>query len=298
MTSVTVCADDFGLTSGISSGILECLERRRISATSCITTRSAWLERAGELRPFAATADIGLHFIITDLEPIGTAPILAPDGHFPPLSRVLWLSLARRLPEDEIRAQLIRQLDAFEQQIGLPPAHVDGHHHAHQLPGVREIVVEVLRDRYHMETPYIRISHDMIHRVWHRGIDIRKCLMIGAFGPGLRTLATRSGITSNEGFSGIYDFNEERLGLPRLFDRFLQCSGSRMLIMCHPGRSDPELTQLDTLTTERDAELAFLLSDEWPHLLAKNGIQLGRLRRLDERLPSNSRRSSPMSTTS
>jgi chitin disaccharide deacetylase len=205
---------------------------------------------------------------------------------------VLWLSLARRLPQDEIRVQLIRQLDAFEQQIGLPPAHVHGHHHVHQLSGVREIVVEVLRHRYHMETPYIRISQDMIHRVWHRSIDIRKCLMIGIFGPGLRT--TLSGIASNEGFSGIYDFKEERLGLPRLFDRFLQCPGSRMLIMCHPGRSDPELTQLDSLTTQ----LAFLLSDEWPHLLAKNGIQLGRLRRLDERLPSNSRRSSPMSTTS
>jgi hypothetical protein len=149
-----------------------------------------------------------------------------------------------------------------------------------------------------VETPYIRISHDMINRVWHRGIDVGKCFTIGAFGPALRTLATRSGITTNEGFSGIYDFNKERLGVPRLFDRFLQTPGLRMLIMCHPGRSDPELTQLDGLTTQRDAELAFLLSDEWPHLLAKKGIQLGRLRRLDERLPSNSRRSSPMSTTS
>jgi hypothetical protein len=145
-----------------------------------------------------------------------------------------------------------------------------------------------------METPYIRISHDMIHSLasCHR---YRQMPYDRRLWP---TLATRSGIISNEGFSGIYDFKEERFNLPRLFDRFLQCPGSRMLIMCHPGRSDLELTQLDTLTTERDAELAFLLSDEWPHLLAKNGIQLGRLRRLDERLPSNSRRSSPMSTTS
>jgi predicted glycoside hydrolase/deacetylase ChbG (UPF0249 family) len=142
----------------------------------CYELHNYAFSMAGELRPFAATADIGLHFTITDLEPIGTAPILAPDGHFPPLSRVLWLSLARRLPEDEIRVQLARQLDAFEQQIGSPPAHVDGHHHVHQLPGVREIVVEALRDRYQVETPYIRISHDMMNKVWHRGIDIRKCL--------------------------------------------------------------------------------------------------------------------------
>jgi len=298
MTNVTVCADDFGLTSGISSGILACLERRRISATSCMTARAPWLDRAAELRPFGRIADIGLHFTLTDLEPVGAAPILAPHGRFPPLSHVLWLSLTRRLPQDEIREQLFRQLDAFEREFGSPPAHLDGHHHVHQLPGVREIVVEVLRYRYPMDPPYVRVSHDVIRRIWHRGIDIRKCLMIGAFGRAFRQVAVQSGITTNEGFSGIYDFNKERLDLTGLFDRFLQCPGSRMLIMCHPGRSDSELRRLDSLTSQRNAELAFLLSDEWPQLLVKNRLQLGRLRRLCEHLPSNSRRSNPISTTS
>jgi chitin disaccharide deacetylase len=298
MTNVTVCADDFGLTSGISSGILACLERRRISATSCMTARPTWLDRAAELRPFAGIADIGLHFTLTDLEPVGAAPILAPHGRFPPLSHVLRLSLTRRLPQDEIREQLARQLDAFEREFGSPPAHLDGHHHVHQLPGVREIVVEVSRHRYPTDPPYVRISHDAIRRVWHRGTDIRKCLMIGAFGRALRKVAARSGITTNEGFSGIYDFNEERLGVAGLFDRFLQCPGSRMLIMCHPGRSDSELRRIDSLTSQRNAELAFLLSDEWPQLLVKHRLQLGRLRRLGEHLSSNSRRSNPISTTS
>src|SRR5215467_6282154 len=93
-------------------------------------------------------------------------------------------------------------------------------------------------------------------------------------------------------------FNKERLGLTGLFDRFLQCPGSRMLIMCHPGCSDLELKRIDSLTSQRNAELAFLLSDEWPQLLVKNRLQLGRLRRLCEHLPSNSRRSNPISTTS
>jgi hypothetical protein len=62
--------------------------------------------------------------------------------------------------------------------------------------------------------------------------------MIGAFGGALRKVAARSGITTNEGFSGIYDFNKERLDLTDLFDRFLQCPGSRTLIMGRPGHSD------------------------------------------------------------
>jgi chitin disaccharide deacetylase len=138
-----------------------------------MTARAAWMDRAAELRPFVEIADIGFHFTLTDLEPVGAAPILAPHGRFPPLSYVLRLSLARRLPHDEIREQLARQLDAFEREFGSPPAHLDGHHHVHQLPGVREIVVEVLRHRYPTDPPYVRISHDEIRRVWHRGIDIR-----------------------------------------------------------------------------------------------------------------------------
>jgi chitin disaccharide deacetylase len=211
---------------------------------------------AAELRPFAGIADIELHFTLTDLEPVGAAPILAPHGRFPPLSHVLRLSLTRRLPQDEIREQLARQLDAFEREFGSPPAHLDGHHHVHQLPGVQEIVVEALQRRYPTDPPYVRVSHDVIRRVWHRGI--------GAFGRALRKVAARSGITTNEGFSGIYDFNKKRLDLTDLFDRFLQCPGSRLLIMCHRGRSDSELRRIDSLTSQCDAELAFLLSDKCP----------------------------------
>jgi chitin disaccharide deacetylase len=118
MTNVTVCADDFGLTSGISSGILACLERGRISATSCITARATWLDRppnSGHL-PDSPTSN----FIspLQTLSPlVGAAPILAPQGRFPPLSHVVRLSLTRRHPQDEIREQLARQLDAFEREL-------------------------------------------------------------------------------------------------------------------------------------------------------------------------------------
>ena len=40
-----------------------------------------------------------------------------------------------------------------------------------------------------------------------RGVDIHKSLMIGAVGRVLRKVTAGSGITTNEGFSGIYDFN-------------------------------------------------------------------------------------------
>jgi hypothetical protein len=90
-------------------------------------------------------------------------------------------------------------------------------------------------------------GHDVIRRVWwHRYPQV----------PYERKVAARSGIATNEGFSGIYDFNKERPDLTGLFDRFLQCPGFRMLIMCHPGCSHLELRRIDSLTVQRNAELA------------------------------------------
>ena len=165
----------------------------------------------------------------------------------------------------------------FEKHFGSPPAHLDGHHHVHQLPGVREIVVATLRHRYPSAPPYLRVGSETMKNIWRRGIDIRRCLAIGYFGSALRTRATLSGLITNEGFSGIYDWRNERRIPSDLFAGFLQVPGPRMLIMCHPGRSDPELARIDSMTSLRDAKLAVLLGDQWPDLLSKNGLQLGRL---------------------
>ena len=277
MASVTVCADDFGLTPGVCSGILACLDGRRISATSCMTTRAAWPEWAAALRPFRSSADIGLHFTLTDHAPLGTAPILAPHGRLPPFPTVLRLSLTWRLPRREIQDQLTRQLDAFEDALHAPPAHVDGHHHVHQFPGVRHVVVETLRARYGARSPYIRISGDTVTRVLRRGVAVGKCLGVGFYGPALRSLARRSGVPTNDGFSGIYDAGQASQPVSALFDRFLRVPGPRMLVMCHPGYSGPDLAQIDSLTGERDSELTFLLSEQWPELLAHHGLSLGPL---------------------
>jgi predicted glycoside hydrolase/deacetylase ChbG (UPF0249 family) len=279
VASVTVCADDFGLTPGVCSGILACLEGRRISATSCMTIRVAWREWAAALRPFGRSADVGLHFTLTDHEPLGTAPILAPHGRLPPFPRFLRLSLTQRLPRSEIQEQLTRQLDAFEEALEAPPAHLDGHHHVHQLPGVRHVVVETLRARYGARAPYIRVSGDSVTRVFRRGVAVYNCLWVGFYGPALRSLARRSGVPTNDGFSGIYDAGRARQSVPALFDRFLRVPGPRMLVMCHPGYSGPDLAQVDRLTGERDSELAFLLSDQWPELLSRHGLRLGPLMR-------------------
>jgi predicted glycoside hydrolase/deacetylase ChbG (UPF0249 family) len=110
-------------------------------------------------------------------------------------------------------------------------------------------------------------GHDVIRRVWYRGIDIRKSPMSAKSlrdrgSPPMRASAVSTISTRNESASQV-----------SLAD-FLQSPGSGMLIMCHPRCSDLELRRIDSLTTKRNAELAFLLSDEWPQLLLRIDFSL------------------------
>ena len=46
------------------------------------------------------------------------------------------------------------------------------------------------------------------------------------------------------------------------------------VVMCHPGFVDQELRDLDPLTTLREREYAFFVSEAFPALLARHGVAL------------------------
>jgi hypothetical protein len=79
----------------------------------------------------------------------------------------------------------------------------------------------------------------------------------------------------NDGFAGIYDLAPGRdFGV--LFRRFLVAARPRTLIMCHPGHVDDALRRLDSLTDQREAEHAFLMSDGLPAALEAASVRLVR----------------------
>lgn len=277
-TRIVVCADDYGLTPGVSRGIRELLASRRISATSVMTGSEFWPSEAGALKDVAGDADIGLHVTLTDQRPLGPMPSFAPDGRFPPLAAVFRAGLLRRLPLVEIEAELERQVEAFEAHYGAPPAHIDGHHHMHQLPGVRDIVVRIAA-RVSGRRTWVRSCSANPLLISRRGVAPFKAAVIGALGAGIARRAAKWGVATNKGFSGAYDFSAERRSLRDLFARFLWGLGPGGLVMCHPGHADAALAERDIMTKAREAELAFLVSDAWPELLAERKLELGPLTR-------------------
>jgi chitin disaccharide deacetylase len=272
-----VCADDYAFTAGVSRSIRELLAARRISATSVMTTMPDWPGEADALRAVAGNADIGLHVTLTDHRPLGAMPTFAPEGKFPPMPAVHKAGALRRLPVAELKAELHRQAERFVAVWGKPPAHIDGHHHVQQLPGVREIIIDLAASM--SPRPWVRAGNDRLAVVMKRGVAVPKALVIGAFGGAVTRRAVRAGVTTNVGFSGAYDFAGDTRPLSELFQRFIIGARENTLVMCHPGYSDAALAKLDGMVEARDREHAFFMSKAWPRIVAEAGLEIGPLRR-------------------
>ena len=270
-----LCADDFALSPGVTEGILLALDKGRLNATGAMTNRSHWKSAACELAPFARTADIGLHLNLTFGAPLGGMPKLAPAGAFPSLGSVLRGARAGRLPDEEIRAEIARQLDAFEDGLGRPPDFIDGHQHVQVLPGIRSWLLDELVRRGYAGKVWLRDSSDHLLRIFARRFEIPKALVLSWFSRGFSADANRLGFVTNEGFAGFSAFDERR-DYSRDFPHYLVAPGERHLVMCHPGLVDEDPGAGDEVTVTRAKELAFLLSDDFAPALERAGLTLHR----------------------
>ena len=108
-----------------------------------MTASTRWKKAAERINPLFGKIDIGLHFTLTQLAPIEPMPRLAPDGRFPSRGRLYAQAYLRSVDLTEIEAEFRRQIDAFTGATGRVPDFIDGHHHVHQLPGIRDVVARV-----------------------------------------------------------------------------------------------------------------------------------------------------------
>ncbi len=271
---IVVCADDYGLSPGIGVAIRDLLHRGRISATSAMTAGPFWPSEAERLRPFAGRADLGLHLTLTDQAPAGPCTRLAPNGHLPPLPKLVTAALLGQLPLDEIEVEMHRQLDRFESAMGISPDHLDGHQHVHGLPGIRDVVMRVC-DRRLPSTSYIRATDAPMGFLVKAPSGIRAAI-VALLGHGLTVMLKTAGRAHNKSFSGVRTFTEAVPYLA-LFEAALAAKGADLLVMCHPGLADNILGRLDPVVHPREAEYRTLRSDEFARMLADRGVAIGRL---------------------
>ena len=268
---IIICADDYGISPAVSAAIRDLVARRRINATSVMVAAPKFdRDEAVKLQDVASThAAIGLHVTLT-------APLAPLSQNFAPLRHGAFLSLATTLRRAHLRAlqpklltvEISRQFEAFVAAFGRPPDFVDGHHHVHLFPQIRDAVLRVTKDL--APGAWVRQCGQLSAR---RRLTDHKALLLDGLSRRFRRLAADHGVRTNPAFAGTYTFRSDA-AYARLFASFLDRLPDGGVIMCHPGKVDAELKRLDHVTDAREHEYAFFGSDAFAHLLATHGVTL------------------------
>jgi predicted glycoside hydrolase/deacetylase ChbG (UPF0249 family) len=245
--TIVLCADDFGLNSGVSQGILKLVQMRRLSAVSCMTNMPDFDLYGKDLCALKREVQTGLHFNLTE------GYLLSEPGRpcFS-LNNLLAKSHLHLLKLDLVTKEFNAQLDHFIEMMGEMPDFIDGHEHVHQFPGIRKVLLDIYEQRIRPHRTWIRSTYPSITfpKYWFKGAILA---MVG--GRKLHIALKKFAIPHYRYFAGVYDFAPDA-DYRALFKHWLALAPSDMLIMCHPG---------DGLipTKTRLTEMNYFLSDEF-----------------------------------
>jgi predicted glycoside hydrolase/deacetylase ChbG (UPF0249 family) len=226
-----VNADDFGLTEGVSRGILRARREGLVTSATVLATLPPQPEL--DAAALASGLGLGLHFNLTLGRPVSPAAAVASlvdaEGRF----RRDLRALEERARPDEVRRECEAQIEAFTRRFGRGPTHLDSHHHAHRVPGVMDAVVDVVRAA----------------RFPLRSQD-------AGFRDGLR----RREIATTDAFVGDAA-DEPYWTTGRLLDQLATLPLGVTELMCHPGFFDENLAY-SRYGRQREVELAALCDPE------------------------------------
>jgi chitin disaccharide deacetylase len=296
MKQLIVNADDFGLTVGVTQGILDA-HRYGIVMSATLMANGAALGFAVSASHRAPSLGVGVHLNLSEGTPVSsrwTIPTLVDrEGrlHLTP-GRLLEGILSGRVHLDEVETELRAQISKVVRN-GISPTHLDGHKHVHVLPHVANIVIRLAREagvpsvRCPMEEPpgllnIVRAGKD-------GGVSIFKQHLVGrlvsAFARRFRQKLAEAGLHCPESFYGLTCTGFLKTELIRsLLGRLPEGTSE---LMCHPGYPDASLAVTGTrLLAEREMEVFTLCSPVIKKLAATLGIQLVNYQALGGRLQS------------
>lgn len=135
-----VNADDFGLTSGVSAGILAAHRHGIVSSTTVLATAAINAESVSALRD--SGLGVGLHVNLTLGRPLsGARSLVDTDGRFVRDPR----HAAARADVKDVEREVTAQIEKFTSLMRRRPTHLDTHHHVGLLAPVAAVVLDVAR---------------------------------------------------------------------------------------------------------------------------------------------------------
>ena len=238
-----VNADDFGLTAGVSRGILEAHRNGIVTSTTLLVNRAIRPAQVDELK--TSGLGVGVHLNLTLGTPVAdpkrVPSLVDAEGRFVRDA----LEAAARAKTDEARIELGTQIDAFRKIMGRFPTHLDTHHHVGRLAPVLELVLDFARA---LRVP-VRSQDAQVRRA--------------ARALGLRTPDHFMGESGPEAYWSRERVLEHLAALPVGLSEF----------MTHPGYFDEDLAY-SRYGRQREAELAGLTDPEVRQAAGRTGIRL------------------------
>lgn len=241
--TLIVNADDFGLTRGVSRGILEAHARGIVTSTTVIVNRPLDPDLVEELQ--ASGLGVGVHLNLTLggplADPARVPSLVDGDGRFLRDPK----EAASRADVDQARIELGNQIDAFRRLLGRFPTHLDTHHHVGRHEPILGLVLDFARA---LKVP-VRSQDEVVRTAAQQ----RK----------LRTPDHFVGDAAQEPYWTRERVLEQLRGLPAGVTEF----------MTHPGHYDGDLAY-SRYGQQRDVELAGLTDPAAWALIKATGIRL------------------------
>ncbi|MEA2717849.1 MAG: hypothetical protein QOI56_852 [Actinomycetota bacterium] len=232
MRLLIVNADDFGLTEGISRGILAAHHNGIVTSTSALAIGPAYPKVASWLAD-EPSLGVGVHLAAVGEDPplLSAAEIptlLDRRGHLSPgYKGFIVRAAAGRVDPDDLRREFTAQLELV-QELRLPLTHLDAHQHIHLWPLVCGVVLE-LAARYGV--PAVRVPR--FRSMTPAGIGVT------VLGRRLARKAGQAGLRYPEDAVGIECAGAlDRERLPKVLARLAAGSRQSVELTVHPGEAD------------------------------------------------------------
>lgn len=220
-------ADDFGLTKGVTDGILKAHKDGIIGSTTMIMNGHAcdYAVRQAKKHP---TLKVGIHLVLTWGIPLNDqVPNLVNDqGTFKYTNRFEEMESPQI---EQVEKEWQTQIEAFL-ATGLPLHHIDSHHHVHGWLPLKEVVIRLAK-KYNVPVRYV---------------DSLKNYPDLLLTETLWTHFYAEGVTDNI-FSDLKHLNVRTVE-----------------VMTHPAYVDQDLHQISSYAKQREIELNILCNVDVP----------------------------------
>ncbi|MFD1452272.1 MULTISPECIES: chitin disaccharide deacetylase [Oceanobacillus] len=224
---IEINADDFGLTKGVTDGIIQAHQNGCVTSTTLMMNGLATgyaVEKAKE----NPNLKVGIHLVLTWGFPLhpSVPNLVKSDGTFKFTSSFRNMETPNL---SEIESEWRAQLDAYT-ATGLALNHIDSHHHVHGWPPLKNLVIKLAKE-YNVPVRYVDSLSD------HPEICWTDTLWTGFY---------KEGVTDN------------------LFDVLQKENVQSIEVMTHPGRADDDLRKVSSYTDDREKEIEILNRIEIP----------------------------------